>query len=107
VGGGREFPKELLPDIKLEFDADGTFRFEFGPERGTGTYTSDSSKNPAELDYVDHRLLKGNHAIFKIDKDTLTFCFAEGGVARPTAFESPAGSRIVLMTMKRVEKKKE
>jgi uncharacterized protein (TIGR03067 family) len=106
VGDGREFPKEMLSDIKLEFKADGTFRFEFGPQKGSGTYTSDTAKDPAELDYGDERIGKGNHAIFKIEKDTLTFCFAEGGRARPTAFESPASTRILLLTLTRVEKKK-
>lgn len=107
VGGGRECPKELLSDIKLEFKADGTFRFEFGPQKGGGTYTSDTTKDPVELDYGDERLGKGNHAIFKIEKDTLTFCFAEGGGARPAAFASPAGTRILLLTLTRVQKKKE
>jgi uncharacterized protein (TIGR03067 family) len=107
VGGGREFPKELLSGMKLDFNAAGKFRFEFGPEKGSGSYTSDTTKDPAELDYTDDRLRKGNHAIFKIEKDTLTFCFAEGGQARPTAFESPAGTRILLLTFTRVEKKKE
>ena len=55
-------------------------------------------------------------AIYKIEEDMLTLCSAmpefpggrKGVVAgRPTAFEAPAGSRLVLMTFKRMEKKKE
>jgi uncharacterized protein (TIGR03067 family) len=107
VAGGQAATKDELSEIKLEFGSDGTFRFEFGPQRATGTYTSDRTKDPAELDYVNDRISKGNQAIFKIEKDTLTICLAEGGRARPNAFVSPPGSRLVLMTMKRVEKKKE
>jgi len=107
VGDGQKFPSEVAATIWLEFAADGKFRYRFGPEEGAGTYTTDPAKNPAELDYTSDKVAKGNHAIYKVDQDALTFCFAEGGRARPTGFESSAGTRVLLLTLKRDKKKKE
>lgn len=71
-----------------------------------GTYNIDSSKNPAELNTTLGKNAWFTGSIFKIEKDTLTLCYTEGGKDRPTKFESPAGTRILLLTFKRVEKKK-
>jgi len=87
--------------MKWVFTADGKFSFEFGPETGDGTYTTDTSKDPAEVDYKSTKIGKGNKGIFKADKESMTFCFAEGGGERPTKFESPAGSRILILTLAR------
>ena len=78
--------------IGMEFAADGKLQFRFGPEQGACTYTADPSKDPAELDYASDKGGRGNKAIYKVEKDMLTFCFAEGGGDRPTKFESPAGT---------------
>ena len=43
--------------------------------------------------------------IYKVDGDTLTsVAWRRTGRTRPTAFESPAGSKAVLITLMRVKK---
>jgi uncharacterized protein (TIGR03067 family) len=101
AAGGKEFPEEGIASIRLTFTADGKLSFKFGDEIGDCTYTTDTSKDPAHVDYSSAKTAKGNKGIFKVDKDTLTFCFTEGGGERPTKFESPAGSRILLLTLAR------
>ena len=90
-----------------EFMADGKVRSRFGGDPKDGTYTTAPAKDPAEVDFqwAKNQTTKGG--IYKIDKDSLTLCYTEGKGERPAKFESPAGSRIMLMTFKRVEKKKE
>jgi hypothetical protein len=76
---------------KWEFDGE-TIRHP-GPEEGPAR--PDVAAGPGET-------LRG---IDKVEKDTLTFCFVEGTDARPTAFASPAGSKVVLLTLTRVKPK--
>jgi uncharacterized protein (TIGR03067 family) len=103
------------------FNADGEVIFLsfMGKIRSLLTYSTDPKKEPARLDMVP-RAGEGDPklGIYKIEKDTLTLCYpsppgvpgkarAAGVQERPTKFEAPAGSGLMLMTLKRVEKKKE
>jgi uncharacterized protein (TIGR03067 family) len=108
VGGGRIATPDEVKELqfRLEFTADGKFRHNWGPRSEQGTYTIDPAKEPAHVDYsVPGKV--GNQGIYKVDKDMLTLCAAEGGGPRPDKFESPAGTRIMLLTFQRVEKKKD
>jgi uncharacterized protein (TIGR03067 family) len=75
------------------------------PRPETASYTADPKKEPAEIDVVgpggkkDPPIL----GIFKTDGDTLTLAMSKDGT-RPTKFESPAGSRVMVITMKRAKK---
>jgi len=107
VGGGQEFPdpKEVA-QLGFEFTADGKCRCHFGNDL-EGPYTTDMTKDPAVLEFKDSKTEKKRQMIYKVEKDTLTICLAEGNAERPTKFESPAGTSIMLMTFRRVEKKKD
>jgi uncharacterized protein (TIGR03067 family) len=107
VGGG-EVP---LPTgaITFDFGADGKLIVRANgtdsPD-GSGTYTLDPKKSPAEIDMVpaDPKLPSAK-GIYKIDGDALTLCFEKGSEAsRPTKFESSAGSEVALFTLKRAKK---
>ena len=68
------------------------------------TYTTDSKKAPAQPD-VEGGIAGPLRAIYKVEKDTLTLCFVDGSDARPAAFVSPAGSKVVLVTLTRIKAK--
>ncbi|HEX3151622.1 MAG TPA: TIGR03067 domain-containing protein [Gemmataceae bacterium] len=105
IGGGQMFPVDVAKTIRMEYTADGKLRGDFGPEKVDAKYTTDLKKDPAEVEQgVDGKM---NHGIFKADKDMLVLCFAEGGGERPKKFESATGTRVLLLTFKRTEKKKE
>jgi len=105
---GMELPNK--PTL-FEFTADGQFNMIKVGRAGIDQhkYKLDASKNPAEVDWLVHgdkeSILKG---IYTIDGDTLTVCIEDGyGLNRPTKFESVKGSKTMMWTLKRVEKKKE
>jgi uncharacterized protein (TIGR03067 family) len=108
VAGGEEFndPKEV-PGISFEFTADGKFKCRFGKDGFKGTYTTDATKDPPQIDLKHEDRDATGLGIFKFDKDMLIVCFDEKGVERPTKFASPAGTRIMLLTFRRIEKKKD
>jgi uncharacterized protein (TIGR03067 family) len=105
VRGGMERP---IPDggVKVTFTADGKLLFKEGFKDATeGSYKVDAKKNPAEIDLnppnEDGTLL----GIYKFDGDTLTICLSDkNSTERPTKFESPEGTNVMLITLKRVKK---
>ncbi len=65
-------------------------------------YTADPAASPARLDLADGEDMV--EAIYKVAGDTLTLCFSSSRADdRPARFESANGSRLVLMTFKRVK----
>src|SRR5262245_60335096 len=73
VAGRQKAAAEEAKSIGLECGADGKLAFRFGGQADEGTYTTDTAKDPAEVEYGTSRVAKKNFGIFKIEKDTLTF----------------------------------
>jgi uncharacterized protein (TIGR03067 family) len=95
-------------NLHLEFTADGKFQF----RRGTavlreGTYSTDPTRGPTEMDFNTGWGDRKCPGIYKVAKDALTLCFADGGGPRPNKFESAPAARDALMTFRRAEKKKD
>jgi uncharacterized protein (TIGR03067 family) len=81
----------------------GGGRMVFDQGREAFNYSLDRTATPFGIDQTDPKdkdyLIPG---IFKIDGDVLTMCFPKGGHGeRPTTFESPGGTLVILMTLKR------
>lgn len=75
-----------------------------------GTFTVDPSKKPKQLDMNhDEGGLRDKkwEAIYKLDGDTLTYCYAEADSEkeRPDAFETRKDSRRLLIVLKRKAEK--
>jgi uncharacterized protein (TIGR03067 family) len=106
IVGGKAAPAGATDGMSIEFKADGKVQIRFnGQGAKEGTYKTVPGKDVSEID-----LTTGTDTapgLFKIEKDKLVLCIDDRGkgAARPAGFESPAGSRVMLMTLKRVEKK--
>ncbi len=87
-----------------DFAASGKLYRHYGdPPPAKYDYTTDPAKKPARLDFTDRGGQDTIEAIYMIEEDTLTLCFSNrADDARPTRFESPAGSHLRRLTFRRV-----
>jgi uncharacterized protein (TIGR03067 family) len=63
----------------------------------------DATKKPAEID-ITPKEGSSTKGIYKLEGDTLTFCFAKPGNARPKEFASKEGGETILMVFKKSKK---
>jgi uncharacterized protein (TIGR03067 family) len=100
VQGGKENEKRKGMHFKF---ADGKVMVQ-EEEASDIRYAADPKKTPATLDLISAAgTIPG---IYKIEGETLTICFSKSDKeGRPTKFESPDESPIVVMTLKRESKK--
>lgn len=102
---GQTIPPAEIGAIRLTLTAT-----RFTTTRGAETlfdssYTADASQSPMQIQMIgtggdfDGKAALG---IYAFEADTLRICYKMPGFARPTAFESPAGSGAFLITLQRV-----
>jgi uncharacterized protein (TIGR03067 family) len=102
-GGKPDMPP---PGTSITFTADGKVLLKEGKAEKAeeGTYKIDAKKDPAEIDIMppkgEERPVTG---IFKFDKESLILCISMSK-DRPSKFESPEGTEIMLVTLQRVKK---
>ena len=105
VRGGKERP---VPEggVTVTFKEDGKMLFKEGNKaEEEGTYKSDAKKTPGEIDISPPKEEGTLIGIYKIEGDTLTICLSDkGSTDRPSKFESPEGTNIMLITLKRIKK---
>ena len=104
IKGGR--PGKVSPGTGMTFAAGGKVVLREKGKDLEATFTADPKKGPPELEIVvpDRAVAEKLAGVYRVDGDTLTLCLGADG-ARATAFESPAGSKLLLMVLKRAKKK--
>jgi uncharacterized protein (TIGR03067 family) len=108
VSAEREGQKtDDLNKTKLLVTGDTFAVQENGQELFTGTVKLDPSKNPKTIDWmIASGDGKGQTAlgIYTLDGDNLKFCWGQPGKDRPAAFTTKAGSRDMVVILKREKK---
>ncbi len=100
--GGENAPDEIVEKMRLTFKKDGQFKAVLPDKEIEGTYTIDPGKKPRQIDIShDGKTMEG---IYAFEGKELKLCIGEPG-QRPAEFASPEGSHIMLMVLKRAEKK--
>jgi len=98
--GGADLPIAAFQGSNLILTED---TYEFAGDQGT--YTRVGSGKPAQMDILGQSGPNAGRtiqAIYQLTGDQLKVCYQLGEGARPTAFESPAGTQVFLVGYQRV-----
>lgn len=108
IADGNELKAEDVAKVAVVNEPDGKFQLIFdGNVTHRGKHTLDPKKTPKA---IDMEVTEGNEkgkkylGIYELKVDVRKVCYAQPGKDRPTKFESPAGSEIILAEFKRVKK---
>mgnify|MGYP000567540699 CR=1 FL=1 len=108
VTGGRPLNSKLVR--RYIFSAEGKWTMTSAKGKATPTltrtFTIDATKKPPMIDMKLSAAATANAytGILKIEGDTMTLCYSRNADERPTQFESPQDSTVVLIVLKRVKK---
>ncbi len=95
--GGKTYSEEQVRMLQFDFRGDRV-TVSMPDKKKEGSFKADASKTPRQFEMnLDGE--KASRGIYKLEKDRLTLCFADG--ERPAKFESAPGSRNVLAVLKR------
>jgi uncharacterized protein (TIGR03067 family) len=98
---GRSVSPDTLKERQIVF-AENKFKVVVsGETKRTLTFKLDPAKSPKHIDIVNPEKEETAFGIYALEKDELKLCYGEPGDKRPTEFDSPAGKRIFLITLKR------
>ena len=101
---GKKAPPEELATIQLTIQGNKFVLRKNSVIASEGTFTLDQTRKPKE---IDETITAGPNrgkvfqAIYEIDEDQHTICFAAPGRERPTEFSSKPGSGRVLQVWRR------
>jgi uncharacterized protein (TIGR03067 family) len=99
---GEDVPAEKAKNQTFTFRGDKVTSRQDGKQKDEATYQLDPGKKPRHIDFkAEGKTFPG---IYAFEGGKLKVCFAQSGAERPTKFESPAGSKIILIVLKRAKK---
>lgn len=98
---------EDFPEMKLKVNGD-KYEVGFGMILEKGTIKLDSTKKPKQIDLTtgEKGAFKGHTlpGIYELKDDTIVLCLEANKTDRPTKFEAPEKTRLMLFTFKREKK---
>jgi uncharacterized protein (TIGR03067 family) len=100
--GGEKAPDEIVKGLKITFDGDKII-VSLMDKTMEGAFTLDPTKKPKTMDFnVGPEKIQ---AIYELSGNTLRICGTDAKEGRPGEFKSGAGSKTVLMLLKREKAK--
>jgi uncharacterized protein (TIGR03067 family) len=103
VGGKSDGILEKSPIDKIVITADKWQVVRGGRSEYLANLYVDPKKDPPHMDVGGGERVEVCKAVYKLEGNTLTICY-ELGSERPKKVESPEGSRIRMMVLKRIAK---